>query len=444
MTETWVPVVHAPAATLFGALQRGLGRGAIRAAAGEDEGVEAVLRCLERDQRWDTQVEDRDVYLARLVRDLGVPVERLLTLLREPLDDDGFHNVAGVLETLGRSGDRDAVDGVRAYVADGPRWVEVLELIADHWPREHWDDLLTVARDRLPGLGEQVWRSRPWTDWATTDAVVAAAIIPEKQSPRDDRLLKDKPAEALVAALGKAEVGPQMAALLELNARGAQPALLPLLERLPTRIPSPAVEAVGGFAVPGSPMERLVAPGPLRGPLARAVRMLQERALPLARQWAVDQDHPMCWRGTGVLAAHGDESDLPVLLAAWDRLDDDPEDLCGYDILTTGLARICGPGGRCHELGDGPTVGVVRRLHELWVTPHSHERAAYLRALLVLDPAGVEPLLVEGLWDCEAAVREIAAERVPLSPAVRRRLALLRDDPIEEDEVRAAATARIG
>jgi hypothetical protein len=141
----------------------------------------------------------------------------------------------------------------------------------------------------------------------------------------------------------------------------------------------------------------------------------------------------MAHQAVYVLADHGDVTDVPTLLAAWERLAREPGQHCGYDVVAEGLARI-----------GGPAAGrVVPWLRERWVTPHSHERAAYLRALLVLDPDGTEPLLAEGLWDCEEAVRAIAAQRAALTPAVRDRLAALRDDPIEENGVRAAAAARL-
>lgn len=99
----------------------------------------------------------------------------------------------------------------------------------------------------------------------------------------------------------------------------------------------------------------------------------------------------------------------------------------------TGLARIGGPG----------TAEVPKLIRRLWFTPHSYERASYLRAYLVLQPEDAEPLLREGLWDCEQDVRRLAAERVPLPAEVRERLSYLRDDPMEDVAVRGVAAARL-
>ncbi|WP_127508793.1 hypothetical protein [Actinoplanes solisilvae] len=160
-----------------------------------------------------------------------------------------------------------------------------------------------------------------------------------------------------------------------------------------------------------------------------ALSLLGPQALPTARRWAATPQHPMRWSAQRLLAAHGDETDVPALLTAWDWLDSRPENRCGYDTLATGLARIGGDDART----------IVPRLHRLWFSPHSYERAAYLRAALALDPEHVAPRLFEGLWDCEADVRRVAAENAELTE----RLAFLEADPMEDEEVRASARARL-
>ena len=86
---------------------------------------------------------------------------------------------------------------------------------------------------------------------------------------------------------------------------------------------------------------------------------------------------------------------------------------------------------------------VLPRLRSLWFSPHSYERAAYLSALMTLDPSGARRRLVEGLWDCEANVRLLSATHVLLDKHTSERLRYLRDDPIETAEVRTAAAARL-
>jgi hypothetical protein len=224
--------------TVTGALQHGLGRGAHRALR-DPAGAEAVFACVKRDYRWDWMVDQRALYLARLVRDLAMPVPPLLMLLREhPTDNDDntFDNTLDVLEALGRSSSRHAVDGLRQYVHDGPQWTEVLQTIASDWPRELWDDLLPVARTRLGQRDEAdtaLWRSRPWLDWAAVDESIAARL--EDFQPRSEppRPFEQHATEDLLTLLRNGGTDRQKAVLRELNHRGPQPDLLTIAEDLP-------------------------------------------------------------------------------------------------------------------------------------------------------------------------------------------------------------------
>ncbi|MEH1169008.1 hypothetical protein V6V47_26860 [Micromonospora sp. CPCC 205539] len=407
-TAAWY---YAKPTTFVGSLQHGLGRGAYRALR-DPATPQAVLACVKRDYRWDWLVDERAVYLARLIRDLAVPIPPLLNLLNQHAvddDDNTFDNTLEVLETLGRAGDRHVLDGLRWYVHNGPRWVDVLQTIARDWPRELWDDLLPVALARLAqgdNADDVLWRSSPWQDWADADDQVAAGVAAFQ--PRSaSRPLEQLSIDDLLTMLRAGGTDRQKDVLRELNRRGPQPALLPIVDELPV--------------------------AELHGPLGRAIRMLGSEALPLARSWAAPPLHPMVWTACLVLAKHGDDSDVPALLAGWDWLDRRTDDRCGYDDLAVGIARIGGPAA----------LAVVPRLRQLWFTPHTFERAAYLRAVVALDPGNTDSLLTEGLWDCESDVRQVAAEHVPLDDMTRKQLSYLRDDPMETSEVRATAAARM-
>ncbi|WP_256176857.1 hypothetical protein [Kitasatospora aureofaciens] len=133
------------------------------------------------------------------------------------------------------------------------------------------------------------------------------------------------------------------------------------------------------------------------------------------------------------LPKHGDERDLPVLLDALERCWVE-QDWCGPDVLARGLARF-----------GAKAAGAASLLRRFWLwTPHSYERAAYLEALAAVAPAGVDEVYVECLWDCEAEARLLGVEHAPERAEVRERLAYLRDDPMEESEVREAAAVRLG
>ncbi|MEU6076017.1 hypothetical protein [Micromonospora sp. NPDC047074] len=71
---------YADPRTLAGALQHGLGRGAHRALV-DPTAPELIADCLRRDYRWFWHVDEREVYLARLVRDLRLPVSPITARL---------------------------------------------------------------------------------------------------------------------------------------------------------------------------------------------------------------------------------------------------------------------------------------------------------------------------------------------------------------------------
>ncbi|WP_395296562.1 hypothetical protein ACF9IK_26295 [Kitasatospora hibisci] len=128
----------------------------------------------------------------------------------------------------------------------------------------------------------------------------------------------------------------------------------------------------------------------------------------------------------------GGVQDVPALVAELERAWVERE-WCGPDGVARGLARF-GAGAR-------DAVSLLRRFW-LW-TPHSYERAGYLEALAAIDPAGLEEIHVECLWGCEGNERLSAVAQAPDRPEVRERLAYLRDDPMEEPGVRAAAGERL-
>ncbi|MFC7481514.1 hypothetical protein ACFQX7_17765 [Luedemannella flava] len=357
-------------------------------------------------------VDERAVYLARLVRDLSMPVPPLVDLLNDVTDDDpdnGFENTLDVLEVLGRAGDEHAIDGLRRYVREGPHWLDVLHTIARDWPRDLWDDLLPVAHSRLtPDDDGPLWRGRPWVDWAVVDETIAARAAAFRPLPRPERPFRERPIEDVFALMADGDADRRRAALFELNRRGPQPGLLAVVDALPMR--------------------------ELGGSLGLAVERLGALAVPHLRAWAASPDHPLIWTAYRVLAEHGDDSDLETLLAGWDWLRGRDGTLCGFQNFADGIARIGGPAA----------LAAVPRLWRAWFWPHTYERVAFLRAITALDPDLATKLHVEGLWDCESRVRQLAAAHVRFDDGTRERLVHLRDDPMETPEVRATAASRLG
>ncbi|MFE4395481.1 MULTISPECIES: hypothetical protein [Streptomycetaceae] len=345
---------YAPPTTLLGLLQRGRGQGARIAAEDPAAVAELVHGCIRWDWRWDSQVDDRHLYLARLILDLELPVAPVVDLLSG--DEDTRDRATGVLELLALGGSEEARRALpdRISEGDGP---------APRHPAKRVD---------------------PYPD-------------------RDNAALL-----ALLRDPGVADVA-KTTALLALSLRPPEPELIPLV---------PALAASDGTR-----------PLPLLG---KAVDRLAGQAVPAAREWAASEQAWLAEIGFGVLAAHGDENDVPSLIAELERRWVD-RSWCGPDDLARGLARF-GP-----EAAEA--VSLLRRFW-LW-TPHSYERADYLEALAAMGAAGMAEAYVESLWDCEARARLLGVERAPDRPYALRRIACLRDDPMEEPEVRAAAGARL-
>ncbi|GGM09144.1 hypothetical protein ACFFX1_01480 [Dactylosporangium sucinum] len=338
---------YLPTRTRAGALQRGLGRGAFRARF-DPAAPDLVYACVRRDHRWFAPFDERGIYLARLVRDLALPVGPLVAELYSAADD--VDHVLGVLTALGRSGSDEVIESLRRYIGIGPHWIDVLQSIARDWPANWWDDLLPVAADRLRMTGVPdsfLPAALPWRDWT--------GRLPLPEAP------------------------------------------------VTVTLPHDACEPAGPDAVPA------------------------------ARGWVREPDSERYWRGLTILADHGDESDAPALLDGLGWLDRRPDDLCGYDRLLAGLVRI----------GGSAASAALPNIRRLWFSPHSYERTSYLQARLALEPAECDGALAEGLWDCETGVRLLSVRHVTADARTRRRLEYLRDDPIEEPEVRAAAAERL-
>ncbi|MFD4137971.1 hypothetical protein [Streptomyces sp. NPDC058572] len=394
---------YAPVGTLKGLLQRGRGLGALEAAHGPGSAGELVYEGIRQDWRWDS-VDDRHVYLARLVRDLELSPAPVIARLTG--DEDACEQATRVLELLARSGSVESREALRSYVREGEHWVDVLESVARSWPVEWWDDLADAARSRLTGDEPLLWRCEPWVRWRPRFGVAARSgprgVHTVEVGPSSGRLL------ALLADPGAAE-GAKVGALNALAGRPPESALMCLVPSLGT-----------------SDGER---PLPL---LSRAVERLGALAVPAAREWVADGRPWLAWIGIEVLAEHGEAVDLPLLsrelAVQWEE-----RCWCGPKVLAAGLARF-GP-----EAAEAAPV-----LRRFWLgTPHSYERPAFVKALAAIDPAGLDRVYTESLWDCESDARLLGVASAPDVPWVRERLARLRDDPMEEPEVRVGAGRRL-
>ncbi|MFF4379018.1 hypothetical protein [Kitasatospora sp. NPDC001547] len=135
---------HAPANTLPGLLQRGRGLGARMAAEDPAAAADLVYGCLRWEWRWDSRTDDRCLYLARLLRDLELPLGPVEELLAG--DEETRDRAAGVLELLASGAPEDPAPAPHCPTGrgdpspdgepgDGPALVAELER---HWVDRAW------------------------------------------------------------------------------------------------------------------------------------------------------------------------------------------------------------------------------------------------------------------------------------------------------------------
>ncbi|MDT7843310.1 hypothetical protein [Streptomyces justiciae] len=198
-------------------------------------------------------------------------------------------------------------------------------------------------------------------------------------------------------------------------------ALRALISRQPTEELIPLVASLG--KPDGHRMLTLI---------THAVEQLGPAAVPAAKGWVQDERPWLAQVGAQVLAEHPGPEALPGLV---------------HELAGQWAARTwCGPDRTARRLARfGPdAAAAVPYLRRFWLrTPHSYERAAYLEALAVIDPHGLDYALTESLWDCEEPARLLAITSAPAGPEALARIAILRDDPAETAKVRAAARTRL-
>ncbi|MFE4425108.1 hypothetical protein [Streptomyces sp. NPDC056817] len=290
-----------------GLLQRGRGLGAVRALQDPRGSAVFVYHGIRRDWRWDG-VDDRSLYLARLVQDLELSPAPVVDQLAG--DEGACLRACEVLELLALAGSDEAREGLRAYVRKGEHWARVLESVSAGWPPEWWEDLGDVARARIGAEAELPWFSEPWTRFGI--AVQSRPFVPRPS------LAGLSTAELLtLLADARTENATKVDALRALNGRKpAAEGLIPLVPSLGT--------SDGRRSLPL---------------LRRAVERLGTLAVPAAHGWARD-DHPwLAQLGTDVLADHAGPEALPGLVEelaeqwaarAW----------CGPDRTARRLARF--------------------------------------------------------------------------------------------------------
>ncbi len=408
-------------ATFRGQLQRGRG-GARRRASAEPGAGAAVYECVINDPRWDRQVEQRDSYLAGLIRQLNLPlmpIEQHLNAF-DGADAAGIDLALQVLALLPFASRQDAAAVLRGYAVGGKHWHAALEAIGYSGAVKLpgiWDGLAddVVASHDDSQLADVVCAFEPWTTFAQTQPRIQR-LLEDRASARrparppaagmaDRQRIRDARTEDLLQ--DTAAGGPARRQALEELGRRGETLVLDLAEDLGLR------NAAGW--IPGMP---------------QALHHLGPAAVPRARAWVWGcGDSTLAGFGIRVLAERGDDSDVPALLSALHR-DVAGEDWCSAEIPARGLGRL-------------KASQAARGLAAAWEsTVHSLAREAFLEGLQGCAPRIAESFAEEGLYDCEPSVQRLACTAAPDGELVRTRLRELASDPLTP-QARDAADTRL-
>jgi len=363
-------------------------------------------------------VESRSLYYARLILDLELSSAPLADHLFDPQDlldgdDEARTSLAiDVLSDLVRLSRREAAGPLRRYAMDGENWYEALDALVALGDPGLAEGLGEIAVARCDDDDLHWLVADPENpvvlDWSVRHPRIAEAIR-RRTVERHRRKEPEQPAgpdSELVARAWSGEPD-SIPAILELGRR-RHAALLDLAESI---------------------MHGECGPDRQRSAVCRAIRDLGPLALPRARVWV--RREPGCAElGIGILARFGTPQDIPALLADLERA-----------AVQAEWRAAAGPIEGLGRLRAGEAVPVLKTI---WPeTAYAYLRPRLLTALLRTAPHTAEAYAVEGLWDCEDDVRQIAAGASPLTEDTRLRLQRLRADTAEDPTVWTAAGTRL-
>lgn len=409
-------------------------------------------------------MDSRRDYYAELALAKGIDPLAIDRRLREVDDSyDSELKTRAANETLGgmaSRGDGGAMTCLREQVATGHWWTgRALDTLISAGKPEAWEGLDEVIARRFPNLDElddQLWYQpldeEPWRTWKATGHALSPMLRTRgrrlgKRAPRFD-------ATGLTTEelLDIAERGPSTTHVWDgLRSRDSAADYATLLAAIDLNRPWRATAALHALASKSDP--RVLAPAQrviegwrggwtggrmwghsfqlLRWASRALARLRPELVLPLARAWRSSTAWKYRVTAHAILEKHATSEDVPWLRRRLSRPITDGRVYSVCDIAEL-LERFP---------QHGPYSALRRVYHEF---PYSFGRQYIVRAMAATDPAFPSGLAMECLWDSERSVREVAASSVNTSTeAARARLAALAEDPYEEDEVRAAAAARI-
>lgn len=456
----------ASAASLLGQLQRGNGKGFLRAMR-EDRAVvrPLLLDCVTHDPRWDRQFESRSGYYAALLLHTAQPLDPFDSHLRANSRHNQHDVLDLVLETvcaLAVRGDVSAIASVRAYLTYGPEWGLAFETLMDVPSASlSLKDMSRVIDQRFPdddALDHELpprhsTQQEPWRSLRLVN-------------PRVNRILREREVKAEQQQQHEEQVYVRFASLLtsDLLAAVVDYRTEQVAARvIKNRVTAADLDLLLQVAQQGNRWQRFVAlsglqhlahpavlpilqaffqssdaqPGHLSGAARRALVALPSTlTLDLARTWFDATDGSQRHIALQILEAHATAADVPrvrnaLLPSLWRDTPDTNESSMQCSMLEI-LTRF-------PDAGPFPEVETVFK-----EAGHARTRISAAQVLNASDGEQfARGLALECLWDCEDDVRRLGCDKVNLDvPEAHARLHVLSRDLHEDKQVRDAAKER--
>jgi hypothetical protein len=458
--------------TLLGMLQRGRGKGYLPALKAPPEEVWPLLyECITHNPKVDSDCEDREEYYASLITAMQIGVHPLHAWLKEnhASTEDLATRPPLPLTTLGHLAERhnpEAVGILRDYVTYGRDWVDALRMLTTVDPLSADLDRLLLdrissdgnARNRFVEGATGVWRwhsrtdhegrtlwlhpeCEPWKSLCQKNPELSAFFDGlEFDCEEDDEPFVD-PSGFSVKELFAFVTGSNFRASMDaLAGKVSVTDEALLLDNLESDDRHRVLLAFHGLACLGTPSAFEIVRSrietnkrPERGAFDAIADMPGSLTLETARQWFRREERRFHYPAGLILVNHATLDDIPLLLEALRT----PETLQHLDFRLSNtleaLARF-----------DG--YGHIPELEQIFCeTGDCFDRQ---RAAVAMEATASElfrcQYAFECLWDCHWHTRTLGCETVTLSTAgAPARLQEIASDPLEDDEVRQAAQARL-
>lgn len=424
--------------TVLGQLQRGQGRGYL--AAREAKDVDALLHCIHFDPRWDRQVEQREMYYARLAIELDVRVSDIASRFDE---DDELNLTAEVLVELGERGVPEAFGALRAALRS-PNWraaaraLNFAQMDSDEPLVNKADLSALVDHDELREL---VWKTAEWRMWAEMeprlqpmlrqDAGPAETKARRQAAPKPDTSMSTEELLSIVCR----ENLKRVSNVLTQRRDGRSLNALRTAGKSGTEFQRIAALTVFGRHGDASLLESCIVQiqsdpmSMIRTVILRYLSALPaEHTLPVARR-SFGQPKLAGIAASRILAQHAEAEDREAVEAQ----------LLSF-VEQEHLYGVSNMAGALGVIGSSDSTEILKRTFE--TVPYAYVRQHLIHALHICAPAQAVELAPDALFDSDDATRLWATQHTRRDLTTQERLVEMAEDEFEWGYIREAATKR--